>query len=116
MNKLSLLLASAIIHAVPVAAATISIFNTGVDAMGVSLPLGADDPHWQLISGSGITVARPASVLTQQSPFGVYAQNPNSRWIWVAANGTGATGSPYTFRQTFDLTGLDPSTAVITGS
>jgi hypothetical protein len=50
------------------------------------------------------------------SPVGFYAESANSRWIWVNADGSGTAGSPYTFRLTFDLTGLDASTATISGA
>jgi len=97
-------------------AATISLFNTGVDSSGVPLAGGSNDPHWTIISGPGITSPAPAVVVTNQIPSGLYAQNPDSRWIWVNASGDAGVGSPYTIRETFDLTGTIPSTATISGS
>jgi PEP-CTERM motif len=97
-------------------AGSISLFNTGIDATGTPLSGGSTDPHWTIVSGPGITTPQAAVVVSNQSPFGLYAQDPNSRWIWVNSSGNGAINSPYDFRLTFDLTGLNPSTASITGS
>jgi hypothetical protein len=92
----------------------VTVFNTGVDGTGALLPLGASDPNWSLVAGPGITSATPAIVLTTQSPFGLYATSPNSQWVWAQADGSGL--GPYTFQLTFDLTGLDLSTVMISGS
>jgi hypothetical protein len=94
----------------------IPLFNTGVDNTGSLLALGSADTHWSVVAGPGITSPIPAVVITNQSPSGLYAQSPNSRWIWVNASAVGAFNSPYTFQSTFDLTGLDPTTATISGS
>ncbi len=98
----------------PARAEQIPIFNTGVDASGAPLSGGSADPHWSVVAGPGITSPTPGEVLT--SPSGLYAESADSRWIWVNADGSGATGSPYTFRLTFDLTGLNASTATISGA
>ncbi len=97
-------------------AGAISLFNTGVDSSGVPLAGGSNDPHWTIISGSGITSPAPAVVVSNQSPFGLYAQNSNSKWIWVNASGDAGINSPYTIRETFNLTGENPNTAMISGS
>jgi hypothetical protein len=99
----------------PAAAASITLFNTGVDAIGTPLSGGSSDPHWTIISGPGITTPQAAVVLSDQLA-GTYAQDPNSPWIWANASGAAGRGSPYDFRLTFDLTGLNPSTATISGS
>jgi hypothetical protein len=96
-------------------AASIPLLNTGVNATGTPLSGGSSDPHWTIISGPGITTPQAAVVVNDQSGW-LYAQNPNSRWIWVNASSVGGVNSPYDFRLTFDLTGLNPSTASITGS
>jgi hypothetical protein len=45
------------------------------------------------------------------------AEGPNSRWIAPAADqGVGSAEGDYTYRFSFDLTGFDPSTAVIRGN
>lgn len=91
------------------------IFNTGVAADGVTLPLGSPDPHWSVVAGPGVITPAPAFVVLDQSPFGLYAQDPDSRWVWVEADAGAQINSPYTFRQAFDLTGFDPGTASISG-
>ena len=98
----------------PARADQIPIFNTGVDASGAPLSGGSADPHWSIVAGPGITSPTPGEVLSYTNPF--YAVPADSQWIWVHADGSGATGSPYTFRLTFDLTGLDAGTATISGA
>ena len=91
------------------------VFDTGVNASGTPLAGGSTDPHWSIVSGPGITAPAAAFVVTNQEG-GVYAQSAASAWIWVNADGSGSTGVAYDFRLTFDLTGLDPSTATLSGS
>ncbi len=99
----------------PARADQIPIFNTGVDASGAPLAGGSADPHWSVVAGPGITSPTPGEVIISPSPF-YYAEPADSRWIWVNADASGSTGSPYTFRLTFDLTGLDAGTATISGA
>src|SRR4029079_10688907 len=53
------------------------------------------------------------------SPDGTWAANgPNSRWIAPLADqstGSGNLGGRYTYRLTFDLLNLDPSTVTLNG-
>lgn len=97
----------------PTRAQSLSLFSTGVDADGAGLPGGSADSHYAVIAGPGILVPQPARVLTSQLP-GTYVQSPTSRWIWVNPNGLPGDVT-FTFRTTFDLTGYDPSTAVLAG-
>jgi len=97
-----------------VRAGTITLFNSGVDSGGAPLGGGSIDPHWSIVNGPGITA--PVAALVVTNPPAIYAENSASRWIWLNANGSGATHASYTFRMTFDLTGLDPTTASISGS
>ena len=43
------------------------------------------------------------------------ANSPSARWISPRFDSSGAAGGNYTYRTTFDLTGLDPAFARITG-
>jgi len=97
------------------AAQTVALFNTGVDAAGALLPGGSIDPHFQVVSGPGITAPVAARVLTSQSPLGTYVQSPLSRWIWVNADGVAGFNSPYAFELQIDLTGVDPQTVTVSG-
>lgn len=87
------------------------LFTTGVDALGTPLGDGASDPHYCISNlpgcPSGVTVApiNPAWI----------PNNPTSRWIWEQVNGQPGNVTRH-FRTTFDLTGLDPATASITGT
>src|SRR5262245_11615787 len=81
----------------------IQTYNTGVGPTGIPLSTGASDPHWMIVAGSGILNPVPAVVVTNQNQLGLYAQSPDSRWVWLNANATGAANVPYTFRLTFDL-------------
>lgn len=85
---------------------SIAIFNTGVDGSGTPMAGGSADTHWA-IGGD------PSYVVNNQVP-GPYVQSPDSRWIWANASGQ-PTNVSITFDQTFDLTGYDPTTAVLTG-
>jgi hypothetical protein len=80
------------------------VFNTGVGPTGAVLAGDSPDPHWQIIAGPGIVGPQAPLVVENQNPFGVYFQAPDSAWIWVRADGTGAVGAPYTFRLQFTLT------------
>ncbi len=108
------LLAAAV--ATPDSAGAVSVFNTGVDASGSKLGAGAVDPHWQVVAGPGVTSPSDAFVVSNQHPSGQYFSTPDSNWIWAAASGAAVVGSPYTFRFSFDLTGLDASSAQLTGA
>lgn len=96
-------------------AAPITLFNTGVDAAGNAL-IGGDgvaDPHYSIFSSTIAGVTTGGSAVTYFN--GAYVANSaTSRWISHSANGSPGNGTT-TFRTTFDLTGLDPSSAVITG-
>ena len=107
--------------ALQVNAAAITLFNTGVDASGTPLPHNTvGDPHYSLISVPGGTT--DTRVITSDGffpvfPFGPYiADNSTSAWIGPSSDSdlNGPEGD-YVYRATFDLTGFDPATAVITG-
>jgi hypothetical protein len=112
--RLTTILVALLALARPARADQIPIFNTGADASGAPLSGGSADPHWSIVAGPGITSPTPGEVLSYTNPF--YAVPADSQWIWVHADGSGATGSPYTFRLTFDLTDLDAGTATISGA
>lgn len=101
------ILALALVMVGEVKAAPIVLFNTGVDASGTPLAIGATDPHWTIVTST----TTPAIVST---PSSLYATSPDSSWVWVNANGSGS--GTHTFRLTFDLTGFDPSTVTISGA
>lgn len=86
------------------------LFNTGVNASGVGLgglALGGSDVHYDLTDLTGLT-ADPV-VVTHTA---YVANNASSQWIW-RRGGSGV--ETYSFTTTFDLTGLDATTAVLNG-
>ena len=93
-----------------VGAAIISgLYSTGVDNSGTVLPLGTLDPHY-ILSGP----STPAKVIA-----------PNPSWIaapggsdWIGPS-NGSVSDPlgiYTYSLSFDLSGMNPNTAVISGN
>lgn len=96
------------------------LFNTGVDNARAPLADDSLDPHYTLVTGSPI--AGTPIVATSAGGFPIppwLADNSSSTWIAPTAStyGQGATdgSAVYYYQIEFDLTGLDPSTAVITG-
>lgn len=103
--------------AVPAAAATVNL-ATGLDASNTLISSGGQsDAHWTVSEQTGGTGAAQTVFPNNADWFGGWASNgPNSDWITRNANVNNNGPAPYTFTRTFDLTGLDPSTASITGS
>lgn len=99
-------------------AVPISIFNTGVNGVGAVLPDGTlGDAHYSLISLPGGT-----STLRVRRASGGYPIPPwvgdNSLSAWIGPNNTTQLDGPagtYIYRTTFDMTGLDLSTAGLVG-
>ncbi len=96
------------------AATIVGLFNTGTDASNLALAggNGVIDPHYTIVaSTSGAFIGQQAQTYFN----GAYVANDaNSRWI--SMNGSGGVGSSSTtYRLTFDLTGLIPMTASISG-
>lgn len=113
----------------------LTLFGTGVaanDASGQPMAVLADgvtDTHYQLISApGGVNVGAPFVTIQNGYPFqgvdqGVWSPDGGrSKWISPQANENsyngGAPNDPagtYVYQTTFDLSGLDPSTARISG-
>lgn len=100
------------------AAPITSLYNTGVNNAGVVLANNSLDPHYALIAPSpvvGTPFARTSASGYPIAPAGPWiGDNTVSRWITPSLAAQGPNGN-YTYRTTFDLTGLDPFTAAITG-
>jgi hypothetical protein len=104
------------------APAAIALFNTGVDNTGAPLADGAVDAHYRLITAPAGSGLGPDALVVGQSKFpfaaGYWlADGTASKWIGPAADQSAAAlpDGTYVYRTTFDLTGLDPKTAAITG-
>jgi hypothetical protein len=91
------------------------LFNTGVNGSGNALGANVGDPHYDLIvqPNNGILVAE---TVANGFPIGPWlANDADSRWIGPDATQAFGPGGDYTYRTTFDLSGLDADTAYITG-
>ncbi|MBN2508094.1 MAG: lamin tail domain-containing protein [Verrucomicrobia bacterium] len=105
------------------AASIPGLYNTGVSTSGALLPGGSVDPHYRMIQSTDTQFPGPnAMVVNEGWPIvpaanGVWIANgPSSKWLGPqAAQGNGNQPGDYVYRLTFDLTGLEPSSAVITG-
>ena len=108
-RRLAAVLSVALAVTVPgvVGATPFTIFGTGLDAGGVALALGSTDPHYLDVQS-----ASQAKVLNNTAPY--FPNNAASEWIWENANGL-PVNVTRTFRTTFDLSGFDPTTAIISG-
>ena len=116
---LPLMAAATLAHA----ASMPGFFNTGVDNAGVTLATGAVDPHYVLIASADPSYPGPSAFAAFPIAPGYWMpNNALSRWIAPATDenypalGTSHPGGDYTYRFTFDLTGYDPSTVVVSGS
>ncbi len=85
------------------------LFATGVDGAGNALPAGSNDPHYTVVLTS-----QPAVVIRDAIPVTWVPNTGSYRWVWQTVNGT-PTNVIRTLRTTFDLTGLDPASALISG-
>jgi hypothetical protein len=91
----------------------IKLFNTGVN-----LKAGKPDSHWQLVARSDDPKFKPRPALVETPIDPAYLINDPERSQWISAVGTHSplpNGVLFTFRTTFDLAGMRPSTAVLHG-
>lgn len=89
------------------------LYNTGVNASGVSLPGGSQDPHWTLSGG----VTGVPYVLSQANIAGVWTPDTTyASWIGVYDSQNQPTSDPYYFNETFSLAGFDYTTATLSGN
>lgn len=103
-------------------AGLIGLHNTGVDDSGVALPGGSADPHYKLISSPISSPVKspskaPNAIVSALIPPVYLPNGTGSKWIGPGFDLT--IRYPigiYIYRTTFDLTGFDPTTAVITGN
>jgi Bacterial Ig-like domain len=94
------------------------VYSTGLGAGGTGqLAGGSADPNWSASNTNSCCVySGPAAVLSSSNLYsGWNVDTANSQWIsWSDTHTGGPAG--YTFTQSFDLTGFDPSTAAIQGT
>ncbi len=111
MTRITLTLLSLVLFAAQAGAAPITtLFGSGLDSSGNPLAPGATDLDYIVLeTGTSAEVVSSALATSAYLP-----NDAGSQWIWE-----NSTGWPHkvtrTFRTTFDLTGFDPTTAVING-
>ena len=100
-------------------AAPINIFNTGVDANGDVVAGGTvGDEHYTLTSDPNgtITGIKTATAISEGYPIGPWlGDNSLSSWIGPNTVDLVGPGGLFTYQTTFDLSGLDHTTASILG-
>ena len=99
------------------------LFNTGVDENGDALADGAVDPHYTLTVNADS--AATDAIVHDSTIFPIaggpwMANTPDSKWIAPKFNTVDAAGlaineGRYVYSTTFDLTGVDIPSVVITG-
>ena len=97
------------LFAAPAQAAPITgLFVTGVDGSNTVLADGATDTHYAILETgtNAIAMANHPAWIPNDS---------TSKWVWQRSDGQ-PTNVTRTFRLTFDLTGLDHTTAAISGT
>jgi len=90
----------------------IPVFNTGVNVAE-----GQPDPHWQIVAVSDNPNFKPQPALVTRANSGWLDNDSHrSQWISIVADGSELpNGVTYTFRTTFELMGVLPEKARLTG-
>ena len=114
MTRITLTLLSLVLFAAQAGAAPITtLFGSGLDSSGNQLAPGATDLDY-IVLETGETGTSAEVVSSALATSAYLANDAGSQWIWE--NSTGWPNKvTRTFRTTFDLTGFDPTTAVING-
>lgn len=110
---LALLAACCLSFSATVMADPITIFSTGVAADGSLLPGGSTDPHYTIISSPlGST-----SVVVPTLLPAPWTNIVGAQWLTISTNANaGVPVGDFIYRTTFDLTGFDPTTAILAGT
>ncbi len=89
----------------------IELFNTGV-----GLKEGDADPHWQIVAQSDDPHFQPRPAVVTRIPSDWWLENDPARSQWISLAATpDAPCAMFTFRTTFDLSGLWPRAGVLRG-
>jgi hypothetical protein len=98
-----------------------SLYNTGESVSGTALSDGSTDSHYTLVSNPSGALNAAVYAHIGVWPIGPSWTNGSTNADWITPNpilgysANDAAGN-YDYRTTFTLTGLDASTAAITGS
>ena len=111
MTRITLTLLSLVLFAAQAGAAPITtLFGSGLDSSGNQLAPGATDLDYIVLETNTSAEVVSSALATKA----YLANDAGSQWIWEDVAGY-PDYVDRTFRTTFDLTGLDPTTAVIDG-
>ena len=97
------------------------LYNSGVDNAGVPLANNVLEQHFRLVQSADASAPGPNAFVVNDTLFPIVAgpwlaTSTSSKWIGPMGNqSTGNLPGDYIYRITFDLTGLEPATAAITG-
>jgi hypothetical protein len=112
MKSYVLFLAAALVPAT--FAAPIILHNTGVDSADAVVAPGIQTAFWSLSSEPAT-----ATEAIDSKPFrfnaGYFADTGTAAWVSPGANGNAGVQGFYVYDLAFDLTGLNPATASISG-
>jgi len=94
------------------------LFNTGIDASGLLVDDGGTDPHYVLVNNPDS--GSPDAIIHDTFVFPIVGgpwllADETSKWISPLFDTAGAASGNYRYRIEVDLTGLDPTTAFISG-
>ena len=96
---------------------TEQLYNTGLDNAGNLVNNASHDVHWNVAQVTNGLIGLDADAITYK--HSAYAANDNDSQ-WISSNASGGiettSSTDYFFSTTFDLTGYDANTAMITGS
>ena len=96
-----------------------TLYNTGVDANGYLLTNGAVDAHWTLTSSPDGTWTGPNAYHSTSIPAVGWIGSDTTPYCQTIGPNRNLAGNVapgnYVYHTTFDLTGFDPSSVVISG-
>jgi uncharacterized delta-60 repeat protein len=93
----------------------LTVFDTGVNNSGIPLPDGSIDPHYKLIASADPSNPGPNSFVIALGNLPWMPDSSTSKWISSTSQNLSVPGGFFDYQMTFDLSGLDPSTAQLTG-
>src|SRR2546430_16617592 len=97
-------------------AATIALHNTGVNSADVLVATGAQASFWSLSSEPGGASEALGSLPFRFRSGSYFADTASAAWVSPNASGNAGAGGFYTYDLIFNLAGLNPATASISGN
>ena len=97
-------------------AATITLHNTGVNSSDVLVASGAQASFWSLSAEPSGASEAIGSLPFRFRAGSYFADTTSAAWVSPNANGNAGAGGFYTYDLVFNLAGLNPATASISGN